>query len=72
METSSFWDDPSEAQKVISEINVLKEWTLPYYDVKEKFSNVESLYPEAESSGIRALSTIFSKNWTKLKKKSPN
>lgn len=55
MEEASFWEDPAEAQKVISETNALKEWTLPYYDVKERFSNVEALYPEAENAGDQSL-----------------
>ncbi len=55
MEEASFWEDPSGAQKVISETNTLKEWTLPYYDVKERFSNVEALYPEAEGAGDQSL-----------------
>ncbi len=47
----SFWDDPSGAQSVISEANELKEWTIPFYDVKDRFSNVEALLPDAEASG---------------------
>ncbi len=47
----SFWDDPSGAQSVISEANELKEWTIPFYDVKDRFSNVEALLPDAETAG---------------------
>ncbi len=51
MEAHSFWEDPAEAQKVIAETNLLKEWTLPYDDIQQRFSNVEALYPEAEEAG---------------------
>lgn len=55
MGASSFWNDTNEAQTVINENNQLKEWTLPYQEVKERFSNVEALYPEAELTGDQAL-----------------
>lgn len=50
----AFWDDPTGAQKVISESNDLKAWTLPYQDVKERFANVQALLPEADESGDTA------------------
>lgn len=54
MGEASFWDDSDAAQKVISESNDLKAWTLPYNQVKERFNNVQSLLPEAEESGDQA------------------
>jgi peptide chain release factor 2 len=54
MGEAAFWDDPQAAQKVISESNDLKAWTLPYSQVKERFANVQSLLPEAEESGDQA------------------
>lgn len=51
MGEAAFWDDSQAAQKVISESNDLKAWTLPYNLVKERFANVQSLLPEAEESG---------------------
>ncbi len=51
MGEAAFWDDSQAAQKVISESNDLKAWTLPYSQVKERFANVQSLLPEAEESG---------------------
>ena len=53
MGEAAFWDDPQAAQTVISESNEIKEWTIPYQEVKERFSNVKSLLPEAEESGDR-------------------
>jgi len=54
MGEAAFWDDPHTAQKVISESNDLKAWTLPYQEIKERFANVESLLPDAEESGDQA------------------
>jgi peptide chain release factor 2 len=54
MGEAAFWDDSQAAQKVISESNDLKAWTLPYNLVKERFANVQSLLPEAEESGDQA------------------
>lgn len=47
MEASSFWDDNNEAQKVIAHCNDLKAWTLPYREIKQKFTDVRELLPEA-------------------------
>ena len=54
MGEAAFWDDSQAAQKVISESNDLKAWTLPYNQVKERFANVQALLPEAEESGDQA------------------
>lgn len=47
MEAPDFWNDNTKAQQVIHETNALKEWTVPYGDLKLRFENVESLLPEA-------------------------
>jgi len=51
MEAPGFWEDNDKAQKVISEINLLKAWTMPYNDYKKRFSDVKDLLPEAFESG---------------------
>lgn len=51
MEVPEFWEDNTAAQKVISECNALKAWTIPYKDLKERFTNVKTLLPEAEECG---------------------
>lgn len=43
----SFWNDQKEAQKIINQCNKLKAWTIPYNDLKKRFSEVEELLPEA-------------------------
>jgi peptide chain release factor 2 len=49
MEGSDFWADNGKAQKVISESNLLKEWTVPYNQLKNRFETVKDLLPEAFS-----------------------
>jgi len=51
MEAPGFWDDNDRAQKVISEINLLKAWTAPYNEYKQRFLNVKELLPEAFEMG---------------------
>ncbi len=48
MEASDFWDDNSAAQKIITECNDLKAWTIPYHEVKQRFDNVKSLLPDVD------------------------
>jgi peptide chain release factor 2 len=55
MATPDFWDDAAEAQKIISACNEVKEWTTPYQEIKERFTNVKSLLPEAEECGETSL-----------------
>ncbi|NGX38875.1 MAG: Peptide chain release factor 2 [Chlamydiae bacterium] len=50
MESPTFWEDPSEAQKVIDESNQLKAWTDPYQEIKRRFENVQELLPEVNES----------------------
>ncbi len=55
MEDSSFWEDNVKAQKIISECNQLKAWTIPYLEVKHRFENVFALLPEAEETNDAGL-----------------
>ncbi len=48
MEEGDFWSDNAAAQKIISECNLLKGWTLPYRDVKKRFEDAKSLLEEVE------------------------
>ena len=47
MQSDAFWDDKEEAQKVIAECNTLRMWTEPYRDLKQSFSSIQELLPEA-------------------------
>jgi peptide chain release factor 2 len=69
MAETAFWDDPQSAQTVISECNQLKEWTLPYQEVKERFSNVHSLLPEASESGDQSFVDDLLKELDGIEKK---
>lgn len=55
MEDPSFWEDPEQAQKLITERNLLRKWTIPYREVEKEFSNISELYPEAKSIEDEAL-----------------
>ncbi len=47
----SFWDDQEAAQKVIAECNSLKLWTIPYYELKNRFQDIKDLLPDAIELG---------------------
>lgn len=55
MAAPEFWNDQEAAQKVIESCNALKLWTVPYQELKVRFSDVKELLPEAESLGDGAL-----------------
>jgi peptide chain release factor 2 len=55
MLAQDFWGDKLGAQKVISESNDLKSWTVPYHEIKNRFEGVESLLIDADSSDEEAL-----------------
>ena len=55
MEESSFWDNNVQAQKIISQCNELKDWVVPYEDLKQRFDNAKELLPEADESGEEEL-----------------
>lgn len=69
MGETAFWDDPAAAQKMITECNRLKEWTIPYYDVKERFYNVQALFPEAEEGGDLGFIADLTKELEAIEKK---
>ena len=55
MEDPQFWNEQIRAQQVIAEVNDLRSWTIPYRELKESFSNVESLLPDALEMGDEGL-----------------
>lgn len=48
MEEGDFWSDNEAAQKVITECNLLKGWTVPYREVKKRFLAAKELLEEME------------------------
>lgn len=50
MAGNSFWDNQEEAKKTIDQSKSLKAWTVPYQDLKRRFSDVKSLLPEVIST----------------------
>ncbi len=59
MAAPHFWDDQESAQKVIGECNALKLWTVPYQEIKSRFSDVKELLPEAFEVGDAELIQEF-------------
>lgn len=55
MESSDFWDDHARAQKVIEEVNQLKLWTVPYAELKRRFTDVQALLPESDGAFYQEL-----------------
>lgn len=54
-EAPHFWDDNERAQALIAEANALKEWTIPYQDLKVRLQNTKELLEEASEIGDEAL-----------------
>ncbi|NGX56555.1 MAG: Peptide chain release factor 2 [Candidatus Anoxychlamydiales bacterium] len=48
MEETNFWDDPNHAQKIVKQSNVLKAWTVPYFDLKKRYSYLSEFFIEAD------------------------
>lgn len=48
MSGPAFWDDSEKAQAIIAECNALKEWTVPFADIKGNIEALETLLPEAD------------------------
>ena len=48
MEEGDFWSDNDAAQVVIGQCNALKEWTIPYQNIKKRFEAAKELLEEIE------------------------
>lgn len=68
MEADGFWDDKHAAQKVISECNALKLWTVPYQELKQSFSNIQALLPEVIAENEVGLLEEFRKELVRIDK----
>lgn len=68
MEATAFWDDNEKAQKVIAECNVLRAWTVPYYDIKRRFEDLQDLLPEAYETGDESFITDLVKELDSIEK----
>lgn len=47
IEDPHFWEDNEKAKQTIAECNRLKAWTVPYQEIKMRFSDVQALLPDA-------------------------
>ncbi len=50
MEEASFWDDSNNAQKVIAQSNLLKNWVVPFREAEARFKTVSSLLEDETSA----------------------
>jgi peptide chain release factor 2 len=48
MSETHFWDNVEKAQKIVKKSNLLKSWTIPYKDIRERFHNIQELFIEAD------------------------
>lgn len=48
MEEGNFWSDNEAAQKIIARCNLLKGWTVPYKELKKRFTTAKELLYEME------------------------
>ena len=55
MESPDFWEDNERAQRVINECNQLRNWTIPYQEIKTRFENIKALLPEAYEADEQTL-----------------
>lgn len=68
MAAPGFWEDTEKAQKVIEEGNQLKAWTIPYSQMKNRFSDVKELLPEAFEAGDEELLSDLLKELEQVEK----
>ncbi len=69
MEEPRFWEDQKRAQELISEVNQLRSWTLPYKEIRATFENIESLLPEASELGEEGLASELIEELGKVEKR---
>ncbi len=55
MEQNDFWENKEQAQRVINECNQLRNWTLPYREIKRQFEDIQALFPEAYEANEETL-----------------
>lgn len=68
MEESQFWDTPDAAQKIISECNELKAWTVPCNELKQRFEDVKEMLPEAVDAEDEELQAELYEELSKIDK----
>lgn len=61
MERDDFWTDQDKAQTMISETNQLRAWTVPAQELKQQFSDIRDLLPEAyEAEEVELINELLS------------
>lgn len=62
----TFWEDQQSAQSIVSKLQQLKAWTVPYAKLERAFSDIEALYPEAKEMGDEELLEELDKQLKKV------
>ena len=69
MSSSSFWDDPDSAQKIVKKVNLLKSWTNPFNEIKSNFNTLKEFVLEAQKEKEESLLEELSKDIISLEEK---
>lgn len=64
---SDFWNDPAKAEKIVSEIKMLKNKITPWRDLMRAAEDLETLYELAEESGDASLESEIGDLYQKTK-----
>ncbi|WP_156828006.1 peptide chain release factor 2 [Treponema maltophilum] len=64
---SDFWNDPAKAEKIVSEIKMLKNKITPWRDLMRAAEDLETLYELAEESGDASLESEIGDLYDKTK-----
>ncbi|MGI5078104.1 peptide chain release factor 2 [Treponema maltophilum] len=64
---SDFWNDPAKAEKIVSEIKMLKNKITPWRDLMRAAEDLETLYELAEESGDAGLESEIGDLYEKTK-----
>lgn len=68
MEEGDFWSDNDAAQEIIRECNILKGWTVPYHEVKNRFLAAKEFLEEMEEGDDPKLYKDLLKELEEVKK----
>ena len=67
--SAGFWDEPKKAEKVLSDIKMLRNRIEPWKELIKTIDDIEATYELAEESGDEELSLEVEKSYTDAKEK---
>jgi len=72
MTKATFWDDQKRAKVVVKKLNILKSWTIPFYDIANSFNDLKEFIKEAQKEKDITLIEDLSVELEKVEKKLEN